>query len=94
MDISMICKELGVSHTVLFNKVKQITRNSIKEYIDNIRVERAMELIRNSGSSFAEIAEMTGFVSSRYFSTFFKRKTGMTPSDYRNSQKNIKKGIV
>jgi len=85
LDINMICKELGISHTVLFNKVKQITGSSIKDYIDGIRVERAIELIKTSNNNFVEISEMTGFVSSRYFSTFFKRKTGMTPSDYRNS---------
>jgi len=83
LDVNMICKELGLSHTVLFNKVKQITGNNIKDYIDGVRVERAIELIKTTDNNFVEIAELTGFVSSRYFSTFFKRKTGMTPSEYR-----------
>lgn len=85
MDINMICRELGVSHTSLFKRVKQITGSSIKEYIDGIRMERAEELVKFTDLSFTEIAGRIGFVSSRYFSTFFKRKTGMTPSECRMS---------
>lgn len=83
MDISMICRELGLSHTALFNKVKQITGVSIKEHIDRIRLERSEEMVKNTNLSFTEIAALTGFTSSRYFSTFFKRKTGKTPSECR-----------
>lgn len=83
MDISMICRELGISHTALFNKVKQITGVSIKEHIDRIRLERSEEMVKNTDLSFTEIAALTGFTSSRYFSTFFKRKTGKTPSECR-----------
>lgn len=85
MDINLICRELGVSHTALFKKVKQITGANIKEYIDRVRLERAEELVRFTDLSFTEIASKTGFSSSRYFSTFFKRKTGMTPSECRMS---------
>lgn len=72
MDINLICRELGVSHTALFKRVKQITGASIKEYIDGVRLERAKELVKFSALSFTEIATRIGFTSSRYFSTFFK----------------------
>lgn len=88
MDINLICRELGVSHTALFKRVKQITGASIKEYIDGVRLERAKELVKFSALSFTEIATRIGFTSSRYFSTFFKRKTGMTPSECRMSETN------
>ena len=52
MDINLICRELGVSHTALFKRVKQITGASIKEYIDGVRLERAKELVKFSALSF------------------------------------------
>ena len=85
MDINLICRELGISHSALFKRVKQITGASIKEYIDKVRIEQAQELVRFTDLSFTEISSRIGFASSRYFSTFFKRKTGMTPSECRMS---------
>ena len=45
----------------------------------------AKQLLRNRSLSIAEIAEKTGLVDQSYFSRFFKKKMGITPSEYRNS---------
>ena len=49
------------------------------------KCELAKQLLRNRSLSIAEIAEKTGLVDQSYFSRFFKKKMGITPSEYRNS---------
>ena len=89
LDQQLICKELGVSRALLYNKMKAITGRGTKEYINHIRLEKAKSLIETTSLSIAEISEMTGFSAQSYFSTAFKGYTGLTPSQYKqkwNSQ--------
>lgn len=88
LDQQLICRELGVSRALLYNKMKSITGVGAKEYITKIRIERAKKLIETTELSILEISEMTGFSGQAYFSTAFKNYTGMTPSQYK--QENIK----
>lgn len=82
-SVSFLCQEMGMSRTVLYNKLKLITGMNVKGYANRIRMERAMTLIDTTDLSFTEIAELTGFSTSRYFSTAFKQYTGRTPSQYK-----------
>ena len=54
-------------------------------YINKFRMERAAEMLRQTELSMTEIAERTGFSSSRYFSTTFKKYMGVTPTQYKNA---------
>ena len=86
LDQQLICRELGMSRALLYNKMKSITGTGAKEYITRIRIEKAKSLMENPSLSIAEIAEMTGFTSQSYFSTAFKNQTGMTPSQFRTAR--------
>ena len=83
-NIPYLCREIGMSRTVLYNKLKQLTGLNVKEYVTKIRIERACRLIRETDISITEVAEQTGFSSSRYFSTAFKQYMGVTPSQYKS----------
>lgn len=83
LDQQLICREMGVSRALLYNKMKAITGAGTKEYITKIRIERAQSLMESPSLTIAEISDMTGFASQSYFSTAFKNYTGMTPSHYR-----------
>lgn len=85
LDQQLICRELGMSRALLYNKMKSIVGTGAKEYITKIRIEKAKSLMENPSLSIAEIAEMTGFTSQSYFSTAFKNQTGMTPSQFRTN---------
>lgn len=87
LDQQLICRELGVSRALLYNKMKAITGAGAKEYITRIRIEKAKAFIENSTYTIAEISDMTGFASQSYFSTAFKNYEGMTPSGYKASKK-------
>ena len=56
------------------------------EYIRNLRLERAAELLRTTQLPIAEISIRTGFATSRYFSKCFRDKYGMLPSEFRNTE--------
>lgn len=83
LNIAFLCKEIGLSRASLYNKLKALTDLSPNEYINKNRMERAMLLLKQTDLNITEIAEKTGFSSSRYFSTAFKKYTGVTPSQYK-----------
>lgn len=85
LNINMLCKELGVSRATLYNKVKTLCMLSPNEYINKVKIECAMEMLRKGTFNITEIAEHTGFSSGRYFSTTFKKFTGITPSQYKEN---------
>ncbi len=68
-----------------FNKMfKQAYGISSKEYLINIRVGHAMEYLKNPALTIREAGIMVGYEDSNYFTRIFKKKTGMTPIEYRN----------
>lgn len=74
---------LSISHfSSLF---KRYTGESLIAYINQVRVEKAKELLRNSNDKIYLIAEEVGFSSQPYFIRVFKNVTGMSPNEYRKS---------
>lgn len=63
----------------LFKKETGIT---IKQYINDYRMERAKELLSGGNVRISDVASQVGFDSFSYFSTVFKKYTGMTPNEY------------
>lgn len=72
--------------------VKKIFRENmdcgIMEYFNRLKVEAAKQMIREESYNFTEIADKLSFNSSQYFTTVFRRVTGMTPSEYEASVKS------
>ena len=62
---------------------KKHTGSSPIDYVIDLRVNYAAQLLLGSNLSVQEISEMTGFQSQAYFSRIFKRKLGLTPTEYR-----------
>ena len=63
---------------------RQKTGVCFVDYLAEIRINKAIELLKNSNMNISEISEEVGFVRSRYFTEIFKKRKGMTPSEYRN----------
>lgn len=83
MGIPLICREMGISRASLYNKLKALTTMGANDYITKIRMEKAIRLITHTNLSITEIADQTGFSTSRYFSTVFKQYTGCSPTQYK-----------
>ena len=65
--------------------------DTFRDYINNLRLNRAKELLRTTHIKCAEVAYQSGYNDAHYFSTFFKKKTGFTPQEFRE-RSQIKKG--
>lgn len=88
-DVVALSHELGLSKSTLYRKTKALLDLSPSEFIKNIRLKHACQMMEKDKSiSVSEVAFATGFSDPRYFSTCFKAEFGMTPSEY---QKQIAK---
>lgn len=64
---------------------KSATSKTPSEYIMDLRISNAMRLLSTDTLSVSEIAQKTGFLNAAYFTKTFRRKLGMTPSEYRHN---------
>lgn len=85
-SVEEISKALGVSRVQLYRKVKALLDCSVTDYIVNRRLKKAKFLLINERYTIAEITYMVGFSSPNYFSTVFKSKYGMRPSEFKRNQ--------
>ena len=82
LDVDFIARELGMSRTNLYRKVKSLTNLSTIDLIINVRLLTAKKMMVESNLSIAEIGYETGFNSPAYFTTSFKKQYGMTPKEF------------
>lgn len=75
--------ELAVSRSVFFKKLKALTGLAPIEFIKEIRITRAAELLENPEYTISQVSYMVGINDPRYFSKCFKQKYGMTPTEYK-----------
>ncbi len=84
LNPEFLAKELGMSHSVIYKKLKQLTGLSIVEYVREFKLNLAAELLRKYKYSVQEACLKSGFTDRRYFSRSFKAKFGKNPSDFGN----------
>ncbi len=89
-SVEMLVKELGLSRSNLYLKLKELTGLSSSEFIRNVRLKRAVQLLKQSDLSVKEVMYMTGFNTASYFSKCFKKQFGMVPSDYVRQAHGVK----
>lgn len=81
-DIPFFCTELGVSRTMLFLKIKAWTNYTPNEFIHEIRLKRAAQLLEQNKLTVSEISYKVGFNNPKYFSKCFQKKYGETPTQF------------
>ncbi len=84
-SVEDLADKLNISRVQLYRKVKAVLGIGVSDYINNFRLEKAKELLTTSTMNISEIAYSCGFASPNYFSTAFKTKYEMSPTDFRNS---------
>jgi AraC-like DNA-binding protein len=80
-DIDHLCREMAMSRTLFYGRLKSLTAQGPQEFIRNIRLERAAMLLRQ-GTPVLDVSVKTGFVNAKYFSTIFKKHFGVPPSKF------------
>ena len=85
-DVDEFVYDMAVGRTILYQKIKDITGMSIKEFILDIRLKRAAQLLKDSDLTISEISDRTGFANPKYFSVCFKRRYDISPSDFKKQE--------
>lgn len=78
--------ELGISRTKLYRKIKRIDGYSLSDYVRNVRLEKAADLLVSSNLNIQEIMYEVGFINNSHFTKIFKLKYDVTPSQYRRNR--------
>ena len=78
-----LAAELGLSYSRFRTLFRKHTGRSPRQYQLDIRMNRAMELLKESQRTVTEISEILGFSAVYYFSRLFKQRVGKTPGQFR-----------
>ncbi len=81
-DVSKLCKALGYSQPQVYRKIKALTDLSIAEFIRNIRLKKALQLLRTQKYKINQVAYEVGFSQPSYFTKCFTELFGQKPSDF------------
>lgn len=89
IKINELAEYIGVNRSYLTNMFKKEVGYSPQEYLVNLRIEKAKQLIRNTRMTISAIAEQIGYSDQLAFSKIFKQKLGMSPKHYRQTQQTV-----
>ena len=82
LNIQMMCSELAMSRTLLYNKITQLTGKSPTEFIRIFRLKQAAALLLSGEYSVTDVAFKVGIDNPKYFSRIFKEFYGVSPKEY------------
>lgn len=85
LSTDVLCLQLAISSGYLSRIFKKHTNMTVIEYIMDFRVEKAKELANSTDLKNYEIADAVGYSDPGYFSTIFRKTSGKTLSEYRQS---------
>jgi len=88
--IEDLADSMNLSRTVFYRKIKSILGVSPKDFVKDMRIKKAVQLLDTGEYSISEIAYMSGFSSPQYFSRVFKEVKNCTPSEYKTYEEQKK----
>ncbi|MCR5109090.1 MAG: helix-turn-helix domain-containing protein [Lachnospiraceae bacterium] len=88
ISVEMIASDIGVSEGHLRRLFNQELGSNIVGYLKNLRLDKAIMLMKEKGEPVSTVWQKTGFTSAQYFSYVFKQREGMLPREY------VKRGLL
>jgi len=85
LSIPQAAAFVGLSESYFSHIFKKETGEGFVEYVNRMRVERACDLLRQSGMRAVDVAESVGYNNFNYFCKMFRRQVGCTPSQYKRA---------
>lgn len=87
LSLECIANHVNLSSSWLSTKFKDEVGMGINDFLNNLRIQKSMQLFEKDDYMIYEVAEKVGFTSSQYFSKIFKQITGVTPNEYKRKVK-------
>lgn len=84
INLSELAGEFFVVPTYLAKRFKEKKNCTVMQYLENMRLKKARELLESSPLSISDIAMMVGYNDPNYFARSFKKVYDLTPREYRN----------
>ncbi|QZT38952.1 response regulator [Halosquirtibacter xylanolyticus] len=85
LGVSFVCEKSHMSRTSMHRKLKAICSMSTTEYINSLRLEQSITLLKSRKYQVTEVAYMVGFNNASYFTRAFHKRFGVSPSEYVSS---------
>ncbi len=89
ITISQLYSQFGLSPSKLQEGFKLMHGHTVTEYIREVRIKKAEELIKNTDMNISEVVYTIGLTSRSYFSKIFKEKYNCSPKDYKFAQRSM-----
>lgn len=83
ISLDEVSREINISPYYFSKLFKERTGENFIDYVTNIRIQKAKELLKGTDLSMKEICEKIGYSDPNYFSRSFKRRTGLSPTEYK-----------
>jgi AraC-like DNA-binding protein len=80
-NIDSICRNIGISRPQLYRKMTSLTGRSPNDFLRDVRMERALSLLRRKAGNVSQVALDMGYANASYFAKCFAKKFGCTPSE-------------
>lgn len=87
IDFAKYAKSIHMSYSVFRRIFRQHTGMAPHQYLLQLRIEKARQLLQSTSLSVEKVAEVAGFTSASYFSRFFKERTGVSPMNCRRQSR-------
>lgn len=84
LNVDFLARELGLSRSSLYRRLKSLTGQTVNDFIKNIRMRKSFSLLKEGNLNISEVAIETGFASPSYFASSFKKHFGYSPTELRN----------
>ena len=84
VNFNDVASEFFITPNYLYRRFKEKKNKSVMQYLEEIRMKKAKELLKNTTLSVTEVAARTGYGDPNYFSRIFKKTCGKTPREFRN----------
>lgn len=84
-----VAARVGFNSAYFSTLFKKETGKTLSEYLIELRISRARNLLTDTDEPVSDISEQAGYTDLKYFSKIFKRKTGLTPSEYRKLYQKV-----
>lgn len=86
INFNDLAGEFFLAPNYLYRKFKEKKQMTVMQYLEEIRMKKAEELLKTTSYNVTDIAVQTGYADPNYFTRIFKKKFGITPREFRNNR--------